>query len=108
MKRNTKHRTLAVVLILVLIMSLIPVTQVSAAGSATGTQIVNKAMEYLGKVPYVWGGTKIDGSNPGADCSGFICRIYEKFGFKTVSGEYMEAGIVHQTMELMGTTLDYE
>lgn len=81
MKRNVKQRSLAVMLILVLILSMMPVMQVSAAGSATGAQIVNKAMEYLGKVPYVWGGTKIDGSNPGADCSGFICRIYEKFGF---------------------------
>ena len=51
-----------------------------AAGSATGTQIVQTAMQYIGKVPYVWGGTNIDGVNPGADCSGFICRIYEKFG----------------------------
>ncbi len=51
------------------------------AASASGQDIVNAAMQYLGKVPYVWGGTRIDGSNPGADCSGFICRIYEKFGF---------------------------
>ncbi len=51
------------------------------AASASGKDIVNAAMQYIGKVPYVWGGTTIDGSNPGADCSGFICRIYEKFGF---------------------------
>ncbi len=51
------------------------------AASASGQDIVNAAMQYIGKVPYVWGGTKIEGSNPGADCSGFICRIYEKFGF---------------------------
>ncbi len=76
-----KKRILSLALALVLAVSLLPGTKAEAAGSATGQQIVNCAMQYLGKVPYVWGGTKIDGSNPGADCSGFICRIYEKFGF---------------------------
>lgn len=76
-----KKRILALALALVLAVSLLPMPKAEAAGSATGQQIVNCAMQYLGKVPYVWGGTKIDGTNPGADCSGFICRIYEKFGF---------------------------
>ncbi|MGM9566205.1 InlB B-repeat-containing protein [Evtepia sp.] len=76
-----KKRILSLALALVLAVSLLPGTKAEAAGSATGQQIVNCAMQYLGKVPYVWGGTNIDGSNPGADCSGFICRIYEKFGF---------------------------
>lgn len=76
-----KKRILSLALALVLAVSLLPGTKAEAAGSATGQQIVNCAMQYLNKVPYVWGGTKIDGSNPGADCSGFICRIYEKFGF---------------------------
>lgn len=48
---------------------------------SVGQKIVEKALTYVDKVPYVWGGTKIDGSNPGADCSGFICRLYEKFGY---------------------------
>lgn len=51
------------------------------ANGSVGQKIVEKALTYVGKVPYVWGGTKIDGSNPGADCSGFICRVYEKFGY---------------------------
>ncbi len=51
------------------------------AASADGVRIVEQAREYIGKVPYVWGGNVIDGNNPGADCSGFICRIYEKFGY---------------------------
>lgn len=54
--------------------------QPAEAASVSGQTIVNKAMEYIGKVPYMYGGTNIDGSNPSADCSGFICRIYEKFG----------------------------
>jgi len=76
-----KKRILSLALTLVMVMTFLPVTKAEAAGSATGQQIVDCAMQYLGKVPYVWGGEKIDGANPGADCSGFICRIYEKFGF---------------------------
>lgn len=76
-----KKRILPLILALVMVASLLSVTKAEAAGSATGQQIVDCAMQYLGKVPYVWGGKKIDGDNPGADCSGFICRIYEKFGF---------------------------
>lgn len=76
-----KKRVLSLALMLVLTVSLLPGMKVQAAGSATGQQIVDCAMQYIGKVPYVWGGKTIDGSNPGADCSGFICRIYEKFGF---------------------------
>ena len=76
-----EKRVLSLVLTLVMVMTFLPVTKAEAAGSATGQQIVDCAMQYLGKVPYVWGGEKIDGANPGADCSGFICRIYEKFGF---------------------------
>lgn len=74
-----KKRMLSIVLMLVMLVSVVPMPQAGAA-SVSGQDIVNKAMEYIGKVPYVYGGTKIDGSNPGADCSGFICRIYEKFG----------------------------
>ena len=64
-----------------MLLGVLPAFDASAAGHASGQEIVDLAMTYLGKVPYVWGGTKIDGANPGADCSGFICRLYEKFGF---------------------------
>ena len=75
-----KKRILTLILTIA-VLSTVFVSTASAAGSATGQQIVECAMQYLGKVPYVWGGENIDGANPGADCSGFICRIYEKFGF---------------------------
>ena len=51
------------------------------AGSADGNVIVRDARTYIGKVPYVWGGNNIDGSNVGADCSGFICRLFERYGY---------------------------
>jgi phage-related protein len=42
-----------------------------------GGDIVKYAMSFLGKVPYVWGGTAVPG---GADCSGFVQTIYKHFG----------------------------
>lgn len=76
-----KKRIATLMLALVMLVSVVPAQQVQATGSATGQQIVERAMLYIGKVPYVWGGETLDGDNPGADCSGFICRIYEYFGF---------------------------
>ena len=32
----------------------------------------------MGVTPYVWGGTSL---YSGADCSGFVCSVYEKFGY---------------------------
>lgn len=77
-----KKKSISVLLVMLLIMSCFGAAapRQAEAASVSGQAIVNKAMEYVGKVPYVYGGEKIDGSNPGADCSGFICRIYEKFG----------------------------
>lgn len=56
-------------------------------GSSSGTagsgsfsaasSIVDYAMQFLGN-KYVWGGTSLTN---GADCSGFVMRIYEHFGY---------------------------
>ncbi len=42
-----------------------------------GGSIVADAMHWLGKIPYVWGGTAVPG---GADCSGFVQTIYGRHG----------------------------
>lgn len=42
-----------------------------------GGAIADYAMTWLGKIPYVWGGTSVPG---GADCSGFTQAIYHHFG----------------------------
>ena len=78
--KGLKKLYLSVLILLMFCFGTMGITA-SAAGSATGQQIIDCASQYIGKVPYVWGGKTIDGANPGADCSGFICRIYEKFGF---------------------------
>ena len=43
----------------------------------SGEEIVAEAEKYINKLPYVYGGTSLE---TGADCSGFVCAIYEKFG----------------------------
>lgn len=59
--------------------------QVSAGGpegaelaTATRTAIVAYAKQFLGN-PYVYGGTSL---TEGADCSGFVMRIFEHFGIE--------------------------
>lgn len=42
-----------------------------------GQDVVNCAGQYIDKLRYVYGGTSLTN---GADCSGFVLRIYEKFG----------------------------
>lgn len=50
----------------------------SGGGSGTGGQIVQYAKQFIGKLPYVWGGTSL---STGSDCSGFSEKIYEHFGY---------------------------
>ena len=47
--------------------------------SSQRDQIVNFALQYVGKVRYVYGGTSLVN---GVDCSGFVMRVYEHFGYK--------------------------
>ena len=78
MKRVSKRMLMMLVLSLVLSVCWTAAPKRTEAASANGQDIVDYAMQYVGKVPYVWGGTSL---TTGADCSGFICRIYEHFGF---------------------------
>jgi len=39
--------------------------------------VLEEALRYVGKIPYVWGGTDL---STGVDCSGFICAVYQRFG----------------------------
>lgn len=43
-----------------------------------GQQIADYAARWVGVTPYVWGGTSL---KYGADCSGFVCAIYDSFGY---------------------------
>lgn len=46
-------------------------------GSGTGAAIAAKAQQYVGWLPYVWGGTSL---KSGADCSGFVSALYSSYG----------------------------
>lgn len=40
--------------------------------------VIEEAARYVGIIPYVWGGTDL---SRGVDCSGFICAVYQRFGY---------------------------
>lgn len=48
------------------------------AFAESGNAIVAYAESFIGKVPYVWGGTSL---TSGVDCSGFVMRVLEHFGY---------------------------
>lgn len=58
--------------------------------SQLGNQVVEYARQFIGN-KYVYGGTSLTG---GIDCSGFVMRIYEKFGINLprTSGEQSTRG----------------
>ena len=43
----------------------------------SGEAIIQEAEKYVGKLPYVWGGSSLE---TGADCSGFVWAILKKLG----------------------------
>ena len=68
---------------------------VSSSGSASGREVADFALQYLGK-PYKWGG--VDPST-GFDCSGFAYYVYKHFGYtlnrvaaeQALNGRHVEA-----------------
>lgn len=61
-----------------------------SGGSDTGKKIASYACQFIGN-PYVSGGTSLTN---GADCSGFIFRVYADFGYRVPRNSYAlrEAG----------------
>ena len=54
-----------------------PSAPVDVPTSATGDSVASYAVQFVGN-PYVYGGTSL---TEGADCSGFVMRIYADFGY---------------------------
>ena len=48
----------------------------NAPAGGSGQAVVDYAVQFVGN-PYVWGGTSL---TKGADCSGFVMKIYEAYG----------------------------
>ena len=63
-------------------------TSSDSSDSSNLTNMVNYAMQFLGN-PYVWGGTSLTN---GTDCSGFVMRIYEHFGYSLPRTSAAQAG----------------
>ena len=56
-----------------------PITALSATSTGRSQQIIDYCKSFVGKVPYVWGGS----SPSGWDCSGFVCYVLNHFGINT-------------------------
>ena len=63
-------------------------TSSDSSDSSNLTNMVNYAMQFLGN-PYVWGGTSLTN---GTDCSGFVMRIYQHFGYSLPRTSAAQAG----------------
>lgn len=59
-----------------------------SSDSSNLTNMVSYAMQFLGN-PYVWGGTSLTN---GTDCSGFVMRIYQHFGYSLPRTSSAQAG----------------
>lgn len=69
-------------------------TASSYSDGSVGERIIKYALQFVGN-PYVYGGTSLTN---GADCSGFIWRIYKDFGYS----------IPRTGMRSIGTEVSYE
>jgi cell wall-associated NlpC family hydrolase len=65
--------------------------KVSVPESASSSEVVSIAMQYLG-CPYVWGGE----SPSGFDCSGFVMYVYKKVGVKLPHSSRLQYGCGQQ------------
>ena len=60
--------------------------------SFSGATLVNYASQYVGVLPYVWGGTSLE---TGADCSGFVSAVLRHYGLmsgRLTSGSFRSFG----------------
>ncbi len=63
-----------------------PSAPAGGGGSGLGQQVANYACQFVGN-PYVMGGTSLTG---GADCSGFVYRVYADFGYQLPRTSYQQ------------------
>lgn len=56
----------------------------NSASGKSGQSVANYAVQFVGN-PYKWGGTSL---TKGADCSGFVMKVYEAFGVSLPHSSY--------------------
>ena len=66
-----------------------------------GREIADRAANYIGWLPYVWGGASL---SEGADCSGFVGQILASFGLldqgRADRHSYDSGGLRHEGYEV--------
>ena len=67
----------------------------SAPSGVSGQSVVDYAVQFVGN-PYVWGGESLTN---GADCSGFVMKIYEAFGVDLPHSSYKLRGVGYAVSE---------
>jgi len=67
-------------------------------GGASSNDIINFAESFVGKVPYVWGGT----TPQGWDCSGFTSYVYDHFGIGAPRTSEAQQGWARPSGEVPG------
>ncbi len=68
------------------------ISQNGNLNSQINYQVADQAIQYIGKLQYVWGGTSL---TTGADCSGFVQSLYRKYAgidIPRTSGEQVLTG----------------
>jgi len=74
-------------------------TSLSSRGSAgVRAAVADYALDFKGKLPYVWGGTNLA---TGADCSGFVKQLYGAIGVKMprTAAEQVNVGVPIRRLE---------
>jgi cell wall-associated NlpC family hydrolase len=63
---------------------------IKPSNGKTGEDVVDYAMQFVGRSPYVWGGS----TPQGWDCSGYVMYVYSQFGVSLphYSGNQAQAG----------------
>jgi cell wall-associated NlpC family hydrolase len=73
-------------------------------GGASGNAIADYAASFIGRIPYVWGGTQVPG---GADCSGFVQAVLGHFGIQAPRTSEEQGAWVRRTGPVPGALALY-
>ena len=75
----------------------------SNSSSSLGKQIADYACSFVGN-PYVWGGTSL---TDGIDCSAFVMRVYEHFGYNLPRTSTQQRTAGHEVSNIYDESLMY-
>lgn len=77
MRKNMKRLLVMIIALAMFISNISVFGEETYTGDVLGANVIDYARSFIGKVPYVYGGTSLE---TGIDCSAFICSVYEHFG----------------------------